>query len=45
MLELYEAVVLARQINQTLSGKRIVKAIVNSSPLFKRGYNIGHGHR
>ena len=32
MIELPEAVVLARQINETLSGKRIEQAVANSSP-------------
>ena len=32
MIELPEAVVLARQIEHTLAGKRVVKAIANHSP-------------
>jgi formamidopyrimidine-DNA glycosylase len=32
MIELPEAVVLARQINETLSGKRIAHAVANASP-------------
>jgi formamidopyrimidine-DNA glycosylase len=32
MIELPEATVLAKEINQTLTGKRIVKAIANQSP-------------
>ncbi len=32
MIELPEAVVIARQITQTLGGKRIARAVANASP-------------